>query len=98
MLFISVYLFFFVPPNIPLPPHSILFSFHLPIPLPLIPPLDMEVCKSYTVVPSAIMEEKADLRTAKGQVLYLMIKIYSDGELTPQIGKLQTGEILIIDY
>ena len=49
-------------------------------------------------MPSAIMEEKADLRTAKGQVLYLMIKIYSDGELTPQIGKLQTGEILIIDY
>ena len=53
----------------------------------------LDICKSYTVVPSALLPASQDKRVANGTVLYLMIKIYSDGEITPTIAKLNKGKV-----
>ena len=57
--------------------------------------IDMEVSKAYTVVPPSILKEKQDERVLQGKVLYLMIKIYPDGVLTPYIGNLKIGKLCV---
>ena len=51
----------------------------------------VEVVRSYTVVDPSLSEDTTDSRLREGTIIYLMIKIYSDGALTPWIGSLKTG-------
>ena len=44
------------------------------------------------VLPS-LNNDTTDTRLQEGTILYLMIKVYEDGALTPWIGSLKTGKI-----
>jgi len=57
---------------------------------------DMEICRSYTVVPPSLLASKQDTRVYFGNFFYLMIKIYPSGALTPKIGQLKEGDSLEI--
>ena len=52
----------------------------------------IDICKSYTAVPSSLVENQMDPELLRGRFLYLMIKIYAAGDLTPFISKLKTGK------
>lgn len=52
----------------------------------------MEIVRSYTVVRPALGSKLQDDRVTNGTLFYLMIKIYSDGALTPQLAKLNLGK------
>ena len=51
----------------------------------------MEVVCSYTVVRKSLLPNQQDTRQDQGKVIYLMIKIYPQGSLTPLLGRLQPG-------
>lgn len=55
---------------------------------------DVEVVRSYTVVPPKLYPSSADLEVDTGKKLYLMIKIYPDGILTSKLDNLQIGDQL----
>ena len=50
----------------------------------------MEVVRSYTAVLPTLTGEQ-DVRVKAGKVIYLMIKIYKNGALTPWIDSLKKG-------
>jgi hypothetical protein len=50
----------------------------------------MEITRSYTAVIKSLSADNQDDR--EGRVVYLMIKIYKDGALTPWIGTLSQGK------
>ncbi|XP_071112428.1 cytochrome b5 reductase 4-like [Haliotis cracherodii] len=54
----------------------------------------MELARSYTVVFPSLRSSEQDILVEQGRVLYLMIKIYPDGALTPWIGGLSVGSSL----
>ena len=63
----------------------------------------MELSSSYTVVPPSLHVKEASCQEEEGPTpsssVYLMVKIYPDGALTPLIGRLQIGynHIIYID-
>ncbi|XP_052809804.1 cytochrome b5 reductase 4-like isoform X2 [Mya arenaria] len=52
----------------------------------------VEVVRSYTVVLPSLQPGCQDLRLEQGQALYLMVKVYPQGVLTPWLGTLKPGE------
>ncbi|XP_076076917.1 cytochrome b5 reductase 4-like isoform X2 [Mytilus galloprovincialis] len=56
----------------------------------------MTIARSYTAVIKSLLPDKQDDRL--GSVIYLMIKIYKDGALTPWIGSLSPGDTIDISY
>lgn len=50
----------------------------------------MKIARSYTAVIKSLSSENQDER--EGSIVYLMIKIYPDGALTPWIGNLSPGK------
>ena len=52
----------------------------------------MEVVRSYTVVRPSLDPAHQDPRVEAGAALYLMVKIYTAGALTPQLQKLNPGQ------
>jgi len=52
----------------------------------------MEIVRSYTVVLPSLQLESQDKRLQEGRVFFLMIKIYTQGALTPWIGTLKQGK------
>lgn len=58
--------------------------------------LGMEITRSYTAVIKSLSADNQDDR--QGRVVYLMIKIYKDGALTPWIGTLSQGDTLDVSY
>ncbi|XP_063403190.1 cytochrome b5 reductase 4-like isoform X1 [Mytilus trossulus] len=56
----------------------------------------MTIARSYTAVIKSLLPDKQDDRL--GSVIYLMIKIYKDGALTPWIGSLAPGDTIDISY
>eukprot|EP00058_Branchiostoma_floridae_P018473 XP_002603962.1 hypothetical protein BRAFLDRAFT_71750 [Branchiostoma floridae] len=58
-----------------------------------------QVERPYTPVPSSLTPELLDPRVQQGVALYLMIKVYPQGALTPVLAELQPGDHLdISDY
>ena len=53
---------------------------------------DMEIARAYTVVPPSLRKDHWDTRLDKGTIFYLLVKIYTDGALTPLIGNLKIGK------
>ena len=47
------------------------------------------------VLPS-LSNNTTDSRLQEGRVIYLMVKIYKDGALTPWIGSLKTGKLYFV--
>ncbi|XP_070190637.1 cytochrome b5 reductase 4-like isoform X2 [Littorina saxatilis] len=56
----------------------------------------MELARSYTVVLPSLEPERQDPDVETGRVIYLMIKIYSNGAVTPYIGTLNAGDTLSV--
>lgn len=56
----------------------------------------MEITRSYTAVIKSLFPDNQDERL--GHVIYLMIKFYNDGALTPWIGTLAPGDGIDISY
>ncbi|KAL5009724.1 hypothetical protein ScPMuIL_012029 [Solemya velum] len=56
--------------------------------------LNMEVSRSYTVVLPSLDPEEQDEEVAAGKVIYLMVKIYANGTLTPWIDTLSEGDAM----
>ncbi|KAH3737329.1 hypothetical protein DPMN_043912 [Dreissena polymorpha] len=54
----------------------------------------MDVAGSYTAVLPSLSLETQDPRQQQGTTLYLMVKIYTQGTLTPWIGALKPGDVL----
>lgn len=52
----------------------------------------MEITRSYTAVLLSLFKDHQDPLTEHGQAIYLMIKIYPGGTLTPWIGTLSPGD------
>ncbi|XP_078580402.1 cytochrome b5 reductase 4-like isoform X1 [Branchiostoma floridae x Branchiostoma japonicum] len=58
-----------------------------------------QVERPYTPVPSSLTPEHVDPRVQQGVALYLMIKVYPQGALTPVLAELQPGDRLdVSDY
>lgn len=53
----------------------------------------MEIVRSYTAVLPSLQVDKQDGRLREGRVIYLMVKIYRQGALTPWLGGLKQGEL-----
>lgn len=52
---------------------------------------DMEITRSYTSVLPSLIQDNQDPRIDQGTAVYLLIKIYPNGALTPWIDTLQPG-------
>ncbi|KAL8609950.1 hypothetical protein ACOMHN_046870 [Nucella lapillus] len=52
----------------------------------------MEVARSYTAVLPSLYKDRQDPNLDQGRVIYLMIKIYPNGAVTPFIGTLNVGD------
>ena len=51
----------------------------------------MEVARSYTAVLPSLDKDQQDPEVEQGRSIYLMIKIYPNGAVTPFIGTLNAG-------
>ena len=51
----------------------------------------MEVARSYTAVLPSLNRDEQDPAVDQGRSIYLMIKIYPNGAVTPFIGTLNEG-------
>ncbi|XP_076466396.1 cytochrome b5 reductase 4-like isoform X2 [Babylonia areolata] len=56
----------------------------------------MEVARSYTAVLPSLDEDRQDPDMEQGRTIYLMIKIYPNGAVTPFIGTLNAGDMVSI--
>ncbi|XP_052241631.1 cytochrome b5 reductase 4-like isoform X3 [Dreissena polymorpha] len=54
----------------------------------------MDVARSYTAVLPSLSPDAQDPRQQQGTTFYLMVKIYTQGTLTPWIGALKPGDVL----
>ena len=56
-----------------------------------------DVVHCYTVIPSSIIADSSNHQEVHdGRVLFMMIKIYRDGVLTPIIGQLRPGQLSLL--
>ncbi|KAL2085005.1 hypothetical protein ACEWY4_020523 [Coilia grayii] len=58
--------------------------------------IDSEVVKPYTPVESALLHEAPPTEGSEGSQLFLMVKIYSHGALSPHLDSLQIGEAVCV--
>jgi hypothetical protein len=53
----------------------------------------MDLAKNYTAVLPSLAKEKQDPLVDEGRAVYLIIKIYEKGALTPYIDTLKSGRL-----
>ena len=55
-----------------------------------------DIAHCYTVIPPSLTGDHSnEQKFLEGRALFMMIKVYRDGLLTPFIGRLQSGRLLL---